>query len=234
MASLEAWLGNLHAVEGLSPAAAGLACIVASAICGLTIGIERERREKPAGLRTVVLIALGTTIYTLMSLQLASTKPMADPARLASQVLPGIGFLGGGAILRAGGQVRGLTTAATIWAVAAVGVAVGAGYVAAGAGLTVLILLTLTLAHRLEDFVTGGCGYREARIAFDPDSGKTLPRLQQILDRFDVPDDRVAIDETDPGRPVLRARVCTSHREHRGILHDLAETPQVRAIELVE
>jgi len=228
----DGWLGDLHRVEGLPRELAGLVAVLASAACGALIGLERERRDKPAGLRTVVLIALGSTIFTLVSLLLGATKGTADPARLASQIVPGIGFLGAGAILRSGGHVRGLTTGATIWAVAAVGVAIGAGYVAAGVVFTVLILFTLTVLHRVESLVNGRCVWSTVRVVYDPDSGKTLPRLREVLDRYRVPDDLVAVDDGPGAGPALSARVCTHHRDHRAVLKDLADAPHVRALEV--
>ena len=111
---------------------------------GAAIGIERELRRKPAGLRTNILIALGSALFTTMSIELSHAG--GTPDRLAANIVTGIGFLGAGAILRSGTSVHGMTTAATIWVNAAVGVAVGAGEyaiasLAAGITLAVLALL---------------------------------------------------------------------------------------------
>lgn len=93
---------------------------------GALVGLEREWSQKSAGLRTNTLISLGAGLFTIMSVELAG-GPGADPTRVASQIVTGVGFLGGGAILRTGMSVKGLTTAATIWVNAAVGIAAGAG-----------------------------------------------------------------------------------------------------------
>lgn len=93
---------------------------------GALIGIEREWNQKSAGLRTNTLIAVGSAVFTIMSVELAD-GPGADPSRIASQIVTGVGFLGGGAILRTGMSVKGLTTAAMIWVNAAIGVAAGGG-----------------------------------------------------------------------------------------------------------
>ncbi len=114
------------------------------------IGVERERSNQPAGLRTHILIGLGATLIMQISIHLPQTYAAGDPARLAAQVVSGIGFLGGGAILRLGADIRGLTTAASIWTVAAIGLAVGAGLYGAAVTATVLILMTLTLLDRFE------------------------------------------------------------------------------------
>src|SRR5712692_10289050 len=92
---------------------------------GAALGLEREYRRKPAGLRTNILIALGSAMFTIISIQLGHGG--GTPDRIAAQVVTGMGFLGGGAILRSGNSVLGMTTAATIWVNAAVGMAAGAG-----------------------------------------------------------------------------------------------------------
>ena len=96
-------------------------------ICGGAIGVEREINRKPAGLRTNVLICFGAALYMIVSRQISSGAPYTDPARLAAQVVAGIGFLGAGVILQARGSVTGLTTAATIFVVGAVGISAGEG-----------------------------------------------------------------------------------------------------------
>src|SRR3954447_9496260 len=92
---------------------------------GAALGIEREFRQKPAGLRTNILIAVGSAVLTMVSIDMVSAG--GTPDRIAAQIITGIGFLGGGAILRNGKSVHGMTTAATIWVNAAVGMAAGAG-----------------------------------------------------------------------------------------------------------
>jgi putative Mg2+ transporter-C (MgtC) family protein len=127
--------------------------LVLAALLGATIGFERELRQKSAGLRTNTLIGLGAALFTLMSIELAGGESGADPTRIAAQIVTGIGFLGAGAILRTGASVHGLTTAATVWVNAAVGVAAGGGrYVLAitATGITLVALLALT---RLENLI---------------------------------------------------------------------------------
>lgn len=113
---------------------------------GALIGLEREWSQKAAGLRTNTLIAVGSALFTIMSVELSPGVP-ADPTRIASQIVTGVGFLGGGAILRTGGSVRGLTTAAIIWINAALGMAAGGGRyrVAILGTLTTLAVLHLLL-----------------------------------------------------------------------------------------
>jgi len=121
-----------------------------AAALGAAIGLERELREREAGLRTHLLVSLGSALFTIVSaygfhafLNSGANVVRADPTRIAAQIVTGIGFLGAGAIIRQGLSVRGLTTAATLWVVAAIGLAAGAGYYSGAVIATVLVLLSL-------------------------------------------------------------------------------------------
>lgn len=125
---------------------------LAAALGGI-IGLEREFYKKPAGLRTNILICVGSTLFTIISLELARLF-RADAARVAAQIVTGIGFIGAGVIFREGYTVRGITTAATIWAAAAVGMAVGRQlYLVAGLGalLVFAVLEARPFTRRLDD-----------------------------------------------------------------------------------
>lgn len=123
--------------------------LVAALLLGAVIGVERELQRMPAGFRTHALVALGAAIFTVVSAY-GLTGPMSDPTRIAAQIVSGVGFLGGGAILHHGGTVRGLTTAASLWAVAAVGMAAGAGLLVIATISTVLVIVALELFDRIE------------------------------------------------------------------------------------
>jgi len=117
---------------------------------GGAIGLEREYRRKPAGLRTNMLIALGSALFAILSVELGTAA--GTPDRVAAQVVSGIGFLGAGAILRSGGNITGLTTAATIWVNSAIGMAAGLGsfsVAAGGAALTLVVLALLPFMERM-------------------------------------------------------------------------------------
>ena len=123
--------------------------LVVALLLGSVIGVERELQRMPAGFRTHALVSLGSALFTIISAE-AFSGPGADPTRIAAQIVSGIGFLGGGAILHYGGTVRGLTTAASLWSVAAVGMAAGAGlYIMATVG-TVLVVMALEVFQRME------------------------------------------------------------------------------------
>jgi putative Mg2+ transporter-C (MgtC) family protein len=124
--------------------------IVLAGVLGGAIGVERELREREAGLRTHMLVAIGSTLFTLVSaygfseFRFSNASGITyDPTRIAAQVVTGIGFLGAGAIIRQGLSVRGLTTAASLWVVAAIGIATGAGYYSAAVITTVVVLVSL-------------------------------------------------------------------------------------------
>lgn len=125
-----------------------------ASILGGLIGLERERHNRPAGLRTHMLVAVGSALLMMISIAVAEQyigqSASADPGRIAAQVVSGIGFLGAGTILREGLTIRGLTTAASLWVVSALGLASGAGYYVAASVVTVLTLGTLILMSRLE------------------------------------------------------------------------------------
>ena len=118
-----------------------LGAVLLAVVCGGAVGLERELRGKAAGLRTNILICVGATLFTQLSIDLADVS--GDPGRLAAQIVSGIGFIGAGTILHSRGAVTGLTSAATIWVVAAIGVALGSGAVLEGVGVTLLMLFVL-------------------------------------------------------------------------------------------
>ena len=118
--------------------------LMTAALLGAALGFERELRQKDAGLRTNILIGVGSALFTVMSIEMAG--PFGDPGRIAAQIVTGIGFLGAGAIMRTDSGIQGLTTAATVWVNAAVGVAAGGGqyhlaFIATGITLAALLVL---------------------------------------------------------------------------------------------
>lgn len=124
--------------------------VLIAAVLGAALGFEREWRGKEAGLRTNTLIALGAALFTAMSVELGAG---GDPARIAAQVVTGVGFLGAGAILHQGGTVQGLTTAAMIWVNASIGVAAGAGHVRLAVAATVIVLLTMVVLSPVDTWL---------------------------------------------------------------------------------
>ena len=149
-----------------------------AAVLGGAIGLEREIREREAGLRTHMLVAVGAALFTLVSAYAWSDFDFStpegivfDPTRIAAQIVTGIGFLGAGAIIRQGLSIRGLTTAATLWVVAAIGMAAGVGYYEAAVLTTALVLFSLwplrIAAHRF----TARFQSEEGRLAIELPAG---------------------------------------------------------------
>jgi putative Mg2+ transporter-C (MgtC) family protein len=146
-------------VPSLSWEEALLRLALAAALGG-AVGLEREFREREAGFRTHMLVSLGSALFTLASaygfrdfLVHGGNLVRTDPTRIAAQIVTGIGFLGAGAIIRQGLSIRGLTTAATLWVVAAIGLTTGAGYYSAAAITTLLVIVSLwplrIVSHRV-------------------------------------------------------------------------------------
>ena len=127
--------------------------IMLAIVLGFAIGFEREITNKWAGLRTHMLVCLGSCIFTLLSIHafpVFAHSPQADPARIAAQILTGIGFIGGGTVLRHGSSIYGLTTAATLWITASIGMACGCGFTALAIVCTCLAVGTLVLIRFFE------------------------------------------------------------------------------------
>lgn len=126
--------------------------LMVAALLGGAVGMEREMRGKPAGFRTNMLIAIGACLLTDLSIEIAEigNRPNADPGRIASYIVGGIGFLGAGVIWQSRGHVVGITTAATIWVVAAIGIAVGANMLVPAIGTTLFVMGALSFLGRTE------------------------------------------------------------------------------------
>lgn len=142
-------------------------------VLGAIIGFERELHRQPAGFRTHSLVSLGAAIFTVVS-GFGFTGPMADPTRIAAQIVSGIGFIGAGTILQYRGHIRGLTTAASLWSVAAIGTAAGAGLFVLAATGTALILIILSILDRVETMAR-----RRLRL---PPEGYVLPKDEEVSD----------------------------------------------------
>jgi putative Mg2+ transporter-C (MgtC) family protein len=156
--------------------------LLLAAVLGGAIGAERELNDQAAGLRTHMLLTIGACLFTLVSAYGFGGGIGTDPSRLAAQIVTGIGFLGGGAIVRHGLTVKGLTTAASIWATASVGVAVGAGSYVLGIGGTVLIVGTLFGLRRVSNLLQRwGVSREEFVLATAP--GFDVKRVVELVRR---------------------------------------------------
>jgi len=191
-----------------------------AALLGGAIGVERELRDREAGIRTHLLVSLGSALFTLVSaygfnefLVSGDTVVRADPSRIAAQIVTGIGFLGAGAIIRDGLSVRGLTTAATLWTVAAIGMACGAGYywpAVAATALTILALWPLRIAaYRVIEQIKP----EENRLTIKLRESAPLPQLLSLVHNVryievrDEADRRVVQLETPDANEELVSRL---------------------------
>ena len=159
-------------------AADDLVKLLLALVLGGFIGWERELYDKPAGFRTNTLICVGSTLFTIFSLKIGII-PGTDSARIAAQIVSGIGFLGAGAIIRRGEAVLGLTTAATIWVVAGVGMALGSGMYLVAVFATAMSLVTLYFLSFIEDKIQGRRSYSYALVVTD--LNQALASINKVL-----------------------------------------------------
>ncbi len=223
------WItGNWH--DFLSQPWTGVALVVTAVLCGGIVGVERERKQKAVGMRTLALVSLGSAVFTMVNVAVDYRSP------IAAQVVSGIGFLGAGVILRGPYGITGLTSAATIWAIAAVGMTVGIGYAGAGLALSFFMLAAMLLVSLGERRYIGMCRYQWAVVTFRSEGGKSLVKIEEALDEYRVARDDIELltpvpTSTDgPPRGQLRVRFCDTHRHHREILAYLANMPEIEEI----
>src|SRR5262245_48009409 len=157
--------------------------LILAAVLGGIIGIEREIRDKPAGLRTNILICVGSTLFMSISTKVAEMLG-GDPTRIAAQIISGIGFLGAGAVLHSHGFVLGLTTAATIWVVAGVGMALGSGMYLVAVFTPGMSLVTLYFLSFIEDKIQGRRSYSYDLVVTD--LNQALTSINNILQESSV------------------------------------------------
>jgi putative Mg2+ transporter-C (MgtC) family protein len=124
--------------------------IITATLCGIIVGAEREYKYKPAGVRTMVLICAGCAILTTLAFDIS---PASDPSRIIAQIITGIGFLGGGVIIKIEDRIIGVTTASFIWVMAAIGIMIGIGHICSAIALTVGLLVISVILVYVEDFI---------------------------------------------------------------------------------
>jgi putative Mg2+ transporter-C (MgtC) family protein len=170
-----------------------------SFVLSAIIGIEREKNRQPAGLRTHILICLGATIIMIISLyipQWSDGRFQSDPGRIAAQIVTGIGFLGAGAILKIGLNVKGLTTAANVWVVAAIGMTVGAGLYVAAAIVTGFTLLVLIVLNKIENKFLKNQLFKVLTIHFKANASR-LNKVLEIMENEDITVTNIDVYESE-------------------------------------
>jgi putative Mg2+ transporter-C (MgtC) family protein len=201
-----------------------LARLLLAAVLGGFVGTERELSGKPAGLRTNLLICVGAALVTEISGAVAAGGA-GDPGRMAAQIVSGIGFIGAGTIIQSRGKVTGLTTAATLWVVAAIGIAIGAGAYIEAAGSTLLVVLALYGLRWLERVLSARWVKRRYRITLH--GSHPLDTLQESLKSFGLRVGLEGIDRRSDGLEVL-VRLDGPASRHDGLMPRLAALEGVR------
>lgn len=205
-------------------------------LLGGAVGLERELHEKPAGLRTNILICLGAALFTHLSLHFTSWAGVhtpTDPARIAAQIVSGIGFLGAGAIIQSRGNVTGLTTAATIWIVAAIGMAVGAGALEVAVGGTVLILLVLVGLGAIEHRIEAGWSSLQIRVRIGDEEGEMDRVVADLVEALGKPRHRITVVEvsrTEQGLRQVRFRTRIARSRIQSLSESLLKVPEVTLV----
>jgi len=201
-------------------------------ILGGLIGLDREKKNKSAGIKTNMLICIGATLYTAMSIILQKeTGGISDPNRVAAQVVSGIGFLGAGAIIQGKGSVIGLTTAATIWVVAAIGVCIGTGYPFVATIFTVTILAVLKVLDPLYNLFELKKAYHIEVLSNGSVKGNVTQLLLKEVDSInEVYEEKMEIMKN---KIILHVYVSINPNKLKNILFDMQNILQVEKVNAI-
>ncbi|MDX1447929.1 MAG: MgtC/SapB family protein [Acidimicrobiia bacterium] len=208
--------------------------LVAGAL-GALVGTERESRGHPAGVRTQALVALASALLTGVGAE-GFAGAAADPTRVASQIVTGIGFIGAGVILKHGGTVRGLTTAATLWLSAALGVAVGAGMIIPAVMAAVAAFVLMFGLSTLKPFIRRRSAHT-LHVEYERGHGTIGPMLRSLQQIGGTIDDVTIEDETEDGEPVRHVwvRLITGDdSELRRVADAMRDRPEVRSVSVLD
>jgi putative Mg2+ transporter-C (MgtC) family protein len=215
--------------------------LVLAGVFGGVLGLERELREREAGLRTHLLVSVGSALFTIVSaygfrefLNSGESVVRADPTRIAAQIVTGIGFLGAGAIIRQGLSIRGLTTAATLWVVAAIGMAVGAGYYSAAAVTTAVALIALwplrQLTWRMVRRYRGDTGLLLVQLPAGESPGRVIDAVEGVDARIES----VEITHEDNRRNIQLTLELRREQLARELVERLADVENVLEVRWAE
>ena len=200
--------------------------LVLAVILGGAVGLERELKGKPAGLRTTILITLGATLFTVLSYRMG--EGVGDPGRIAAQILTGVGFIGAGTILHMRGAVTGLTSAATIWVVAAIGMAIGAQAYIEALVATLVVMLVLAGLGPAEHFLARQAARGHLIVHCKPEA-TALDDLEALVRRTGLEIDRTQsrVENVDL---VVEFDIRGPKRLHDQLLIAVVHQPGVRSI----
>lgn len=205
--------------------------IMTATILGLMIGFDREKKMKSAGLKTNMLICLGACMYTAVSLLTSEDVATADPNRTAAQIVSGIGFLGAGAIIQSRGSVVGMTTAATIWLVAAIGMVVGMGYPVVATIFTVTVLVVLTFIGPIYKMLERKGDHKTVHLEILSKGGVKHSVKEIVLKEVDVIHEVYEkIVDPDSNQRLLNIYITLHPRRVPVLMEDLANIIQVKKV----
>jgi putative Mg2+ transporter-C (MgtC) family protein len=207
---------------------------------GALVGLEREVHGREAGIRTYLLVSLGSTLIMIVSEYLAfeyqgkfsSDLFRVDPGRIAAQAITGIGFLGAGVIIRYKNSIRGLTTAASMWVVCAIGLAIGAGYYLFGSAVSAIAILSLVGLKGIEKKLSKD--WYEEMIIVSEDSEGQADRIQEVMDQYNIKVTKLSIKKDFQKKEItlgfrLRLRAV---QPDRNILKDVFNVPGIKKVDL--
>ena len=207
-------------------------------LAGGVIGAEREAMHRPAGLRTHMLVALGAALVMMLgdyAFEMYQGRASIDPTRMGAQVVSGIGFLGAGTIMREGLTVRGLTTAASLWAVACVGLAAGAGFYAGAILSTLMILVTLYVLERIQKHVMRNRSSLLSIVVCCRDASQILVEVTELASMHDAEVNDFSVDRLEEGyKLTFKLRLAPGHNHgHRNaeLLTALADMTDIEHLD---
>jgi len=154
-----------------------------SILCGILIGLEREVKHKPAGLKTITLVTVGSAIFTFIS-KYGFSGNAVDSSRVASQIVNGIGFLGAGTIIRSGLKIKGLTTAATLWIAASIGMVIGTEKILEGILGSLIVFFAIIILRALENILYGSFGTFYIKVKYNIESTQDNLDYQSIFEEL--------------------------------------------------
>src|SRR5215813_12255156 len=192
-----------------------------AALLGSLIGLERIRSKRPAGLRTSLFVCMASALFTIVSIEIARLTEDPNTTRIASNIVQGIGFLGAGVILREKGGVLGLTTAATIFLEAAMGMAAGSGLYKVSGFVCGVVLFSLTVLVQIEKYFKLRSHCLLFRVASDNAAG-LLPELHQLFGEMKLPLDQMSVSLAD-GKHILQFEADLSQRQQEKVTSKLCE-----------
>jgi uncharacterized membrane protein YhiD involved in acid resistance len=194
--------------------------LMLAAVLGGAVGLERQLRHKPAGLRTMMLISIGAALFTIISYEMASDVG-GDHTRIAAQIIPGIGFIGAGVVIRERGAIMGITSASTIFVIASVGMSVGAGFSMTAIFTTLLLLVALVFVGFVEDRI----GLLTRLVTFTmttpPGDPSVLERVHQIVQEAGVQAVRWKTHKSQTGAAIVEFDADVSTPKERELLNRL-------------